>query len=178
MAIVSRQWVPAASVRLQEQGPDYLAAVDDADWSEGIGFLRGFFSVFRIRAGRSVWFHFPLPTLVEQDGVPLFLDSVSLLWETLDGAQIDWIVAQHGGCERLPLTERLVAPPSVPEPFSPPEQWRQYYPAMARQHTDLELRPRLPLRFGVQLCVMVTAPAETDGIVRFYGAGAAFASAA
>jgi hypothetical protein len=31
----------------------------------------------------------------------------------------------------------------------------------------------LPLRFGVQLCVMVSA-AEQDGTVRFYGAGADF----
>lgn len=177
MRIISRQWVPSAAVRLQEQGPDYLAPVDDADWSEGVGFLRGFFSTFRIRAGRDVWFHFPLPTPVEQDGEQLFLDSVSLLWETLDGARIGWIVAQHGGCERLPLTERLAAPPAVPEPFAPPEQWRQYYPVMDRQRTDIALRPHLLLRFGVQLCVMVSAPADADGAVRFYGAGAAFASA-
>lgn len=177
MTIVARHWVPAAAVRLQEQGPEYLAAVDDAGWSEGVGFLRGFFSAFRIRAGRDVWFHFPLPTPVEQDCQPLLLDSISLLWETLDGAKIGWLVAQHGGCERLPLTERLVSPPAVPEPFTPPEQWRQYYPAMDRQRTDIVLTPRLPLRFGIQLCVMVSAPADRDGTVRFYGAGAAFASA-
>lgn len=174
MAIVARHWVPAAAVRLQERGPDYLAAVDGAEWSEGIGFLRGFFSAFRIRAGRDLWFHFPLPTPVELDGRPLFLDSISLLWETIDGAKLGWIVVQHGGCERLPLTEPLAPPPAVPEPFTPPEEWRQYYPAMDRQRTDLDLRPRLSLQFGVQLCVMASAPADRDATVRFYGAGAAF----
>ena len=176
MRIVSRQWVPSAAVRLQEQGPDYLASVDDAEWSDGIGFLRGFFSAFRVRAGRDVWFHFPLPTLTEQNGEPLFLQGVSLLWETLDGASINWVVLQHGGCERIPLTERLALPPSKPEPFSPPEQWQQYYPAMNRQRTDLELLPPLPLRFGIQLCVMVSAPPQADATVRFYGAGTAVAS--
>ena len=177
MTIIDRQWVPAAAVRLQEQGPEYLAAVDDAEWSEGVGFLRGFFSAFRIRAGKDMWFHFPLPTPVEHNGQSLSLHSVSLLWETLDGAKIDWLVVQHGGCERLPLTDRLTSPPAVPEPFSPPEQWQQYYPAMNRQLTEIALTPSLPLRFGVQICVMVSAPAEQDGIIRFYGAGAAFISA-
>ncbi|WP_286130814.1 hypothetical protein [Blastomonas sp. CCH5-A3] len=36
----------------------------------------------------------------------------------------------------------------------------------------------LPLRFGVQLCVMVSAPEDRDGLVRFYGAGADFTAAA
>ena len=55
--------------------------------------------------------------------------------------------------------------------------WRDYYPASARRLTELAITPHLPLRFGVQLCVMVTAP-EGDGTVRFYGAGAAFSDAA
>jgi hypothetical protein len=173
MSIVSRQWVPSGVVVPQERGPEFLGPVDGADWSEGQGFHRGFFSAFRIRAGRDVWFHFPLPTEVERDGRPLWLDSVSLLWEVGDGARIGWIVAQHGGMERLPLTERLAEPPSEPATFDPPELWKAYYPANARRLTEIALRPRLALRFGVQLCVMVSAP-ERDGLVRFYGAGAAF----
>lgn len=177
MTIVARHWVPSTAVVPQERGPEFLAAVDGADWSEGTGFHRGFFSAFRIRAGKDVWFHFPLPTPVELNGKPLFLDSVSLLWETLDGARIGWMIAQHGGMERLPLTERLVAPPASSEPFAPPELWRQYYPASDRKLTEISLSKRVPLRFGVQLCVLVSAP-DHDGTVRFYGAGAAFSDEA
>lgn len=172
MGIVARHWVPSAAVVPQERGPDHLGVVDNAEWSEGIGFHRGFFSAFRIKAGRDVWFHFPLPTITEWQGRPLFVDAVSLLWETLDEAAIGWIVVQHGGMERLPLTERLALPPSRPVPHAVPEEWRQYHPAGTRQLTELPVRPRLPLRFGVQLCVMIRAP-ERDGTVRFYGAGLA-----
>ena len=177
MTIVARHWLPSAAVVPQERGPDYLGPVDDAAWSEGHGFHRGFFSAFTIRAGKDVWFHFPLPTPVEQDGKALWLDSLSLLWETDAHARIGWMVAQHGGMERLPLTERLAPPPSEPAPFDPPELWRAYYPASDRKLTELKLTPRVQLRFGVQLCVMASANADRDGLVRFYGAGAAFADA-
>ena len=173
MSIVARHWLPSAAVVPQERGPEFLGPVDGADWSEGSGFYRGFFSAFRVRQGKDVWFHWPLPTPVERDGRPLALASVSLLWECLEGARIGWLVLQHGGMERLPLTERLTEPPSAPVPFDPPELWRNYYPASARRLTELALEPPLPLRFGVQLCVMVSAP-EAEGTVRFYGAGAAF----
>ncbi|MFD1612304.1 hypothetical protein ACFSCW_10865 [Sphingomonas tabacisoli] len=178
MAIVARHWVPSAAVQVQERGAEYLGPVDGADWSEGVGFHRGFFSAFRVRAGKDVWFHFPLPTPVEIGGKPLHLDSVSLLWETGDGAQLTWLVLQHGGMERLPLTERLAPLPSSPEPFEPPELWRQYYPASDRRLTELPVSPRVPLRFGVQLCVLASAAVDRDGLVRFYGAGAAFADGA
>jgi hypothetical protein len=175
--IVETVWVPSAAVVPQERGPEYLAPVDGADWSEGVGFNRGFFSAFRIRAGRDVWFHFPIPTSVHHNGEPLACSAVSLLWETLDDASITWVVLQHGGMERMPLTERLAEPPSEPVPFDPPEQWRDYYPASARRLTSLPLDPPLPLRFGLQLSIGVRA-AERDGTVRFYGAGADFVSLA
>lgn len=177
MTIVARHWIPSAAVVPQERGSEFLGVVDGAEWSEGDGFYRGFFSAFRIKAGKDVWFHFPLPTPVEVNGKPLFLESVSLLWECLDDARIGWIVAQHGGMERLPLTERMNAVPSRGAPFDPPELWREYYPASNRQLTELSLDPRLPLQYGVQLCVMITAP-EADATVRFYGAGAAFSDIA
>ncbi|MEO7656663.1 MAG: hypothetical protein ABIS25_04925 [Sphingomicrobium sp.] len=126
-----------------------------------------------MRGGKDVWFHFPLPTPVEQGGRPVYLDSVSLLWETMEDAEIGWIVVQHGGMERLPLTERNCAPPFESVPFEVPELWREYVPASDRKLTELTHNPRLPLRFGLQLCVMVRAP-KTDGTIRFYGAGAAF----
>lgn len=177
MSIVARHWVPSAAVVPQERGSEFLAAVDGADWSEGIGFTRGFFSAFRLRAGKDVWFHFPLPTPTELHGKPLFLDSVSLLWECLDGARIGWMVVQHGGMDRLPLIERLAEPPSVHVPHDVPEEWRRYHPDSERRLTELALTPRLPLRFGVQLCVMVSAP-DHDATVRFMGAGAAFSDEA
>lgn len=159
----------------QERGSEFLGAVDGAEWSVGVGFNRGFFSAFRIRAGKTVWFHWPLPTPTELAGAALFLDSVSLLWETGDGARIGWIVAQHGGMDRLPLTERMAEPPSVAVPHQIAETDRPYHPQSERRLTELAIEPRLPLRFGVQLCVMVSAGADRDGLVRFYGAGAAFA---
>ena len=169
--IVERIWVPSAAVVPQERGPDYIEAVDGAAWSEGVGFHRGFFSSFRLRAGKDVWFHFPLPTVVLRDGRGLALADLSLIWETLDGARIIWLVLQHGGMERLPLTERMAEPPSSPLPFEPPEQWRDYYPASARRLTEIPFDPPMPLDYGLQLCVGVSAP-ERAGTVRFYGAGA------
>lgn len=175
MTIIARLWIPSAAVVPQERGPEFLAAVDGADWSEGVGFHRGFFSTFRVRAGKAVWFHFPLPTPVEIGGQPVFLSEVSLLWECLDGAKIGWMCLQHGGMDRIELTPRLVQPDSVPVPHEVPEEWRAYHPVSERRLTELALPQPLPLRFGVQLCVMVTAD-EADATVRFFGAGAAFSN--
>ena len=114
--MMSRIWVPSAAVVPQERGPDVFAPVDGADWSEGVGFYRGFFSAFRIRAGQSVWFHFPLPTPVEQDGQHMALLAVELLWEVLDDARISWATVQHGGMDRIELIPRLTSPASVAVP--------------------------------------------------------------
>lgn len=172
MGIISRHWVPAAAVVPQERGPEFLAPVDGADWSDGIGFYRGFFSTFRIRSGKSVWFHFPLPVPTEQGGMTLQLAEVELLWEVLDGARIDWMTVQHGGMDRIELTPRLTSPDSVSVPFEPEPEFRPWCPETNRQLSRIPLSPILPMRFGVQLCVMVSAP-DRDGTVRFYGAGAA-----
>jgi hypothetical protein len=158
VSIVQRTWLPAAAVIPQERGPGYLGVVDGADWSEGIGFYRGFFSSFRIKAGKAVWFHWPFPTPVEQNGQALYLHSLSLLWECLDGAQIGWMTVQHGGMERIELTPRLTAPASVPVPFEPEPEFKPYCPVTDRQLSEISLPQPLPLRFGVQLCVMVSAP--------------------
>lgn len=176
MGVTDRIWVPSAAVVPQERGPDYFAPVDGADWSDGFGWHRGFFSSFRLRAGKDAWFHFPLPTPVMRDGKPMALAELSLMWEVLDGARIHWLVLQHGGMERIPLTERQAEPPSEPASFDPPEQWRDYYPASARRLTTLPLASALPLRFGLQFCVGVSA-GQADGTVRFYGAGAGFVPA-
>lgn len=172
--ITNRIWLPSAAVVPQERGSDYFAPVDGAEWSEGFGWHRGFFSSFRLCAGREAWFHFPLPTPVMRDGRPQALAEISLLWEVTDGARIHWLVLQHGGMDRIPLTERESEPDSEAVPFDPPEQWRQYYPSSARRLTTIAFDPLLQLRFGVQLCVGVRA-SESDGTIRFYGAGAGFA---
>ena len=176
MTILESVWVPSAAVVPQERGADFFAPVDGADWSEGTGYNRGFFSSFRLRAGKDAWFHFPIPTPVRSGGVPLALARISLLWEVAEGASISWLVLQHGGMERIPLTERLTTPPSVPVPFDPPEQWRDYYPASNRQLSEISMDPPLPLRFGLQLSVGITAP-ESEGLVRCTGAGADFVAA-
>ncbi|MFM5925121.1 MAG: hypothetical protein ACKOPG_13140 [Novosphingobium sp.] len=174
MSITQRIWVPSAAVVPQERGPEFFDAVDGAEWTEGTGFTRGFFSAFRIKADKAVWFHFPLPTPVEQDGRALALTGISLLWECLDHARIDWMTVQHGGMERIELIPRLTGPASVPVPFEPEPAFRQWCPVTDRQLSEIALPAPLPLRFGVQLCIMVSAPESSDGTVRFYGAGAAF----
>lgn len=174
VTIAQRIWVPASAVVTQEHGPEYLGTVDGAPWSEGSGFYRGFFTTFRIRAGKSVWFHWALPTPVELDGRPLCLHGVTLLWECIEGARIDWMTVQHGGMDRIELTPRMTSPAAVQVPFEPEPEFRQWCPVTARQLSELTLPVPLPLRFGVQLCVMVSAPDTRDGVVRFYGAGAAF----
>jgi hypothetical protein len=173
MGLIARIWVPSAAVVPQERGPDMFAAVDGADWSEGVGFYRGFFSAFRIRAGRSVWFHFPIPTPVEQAGQPLALSAIELLWEVIDDARISWATVQHGGMDRIELIPRLTSPESISVPFEPEPDFRPWCPVTNRQLSIMALDAPLPLRFGVQLCVQVSAGAA-DGTVRFYGAGANF----
>ncbi len=174
MTVVARQWVPAAAVVPQERGTGYLGIVDEAAWSDGLGFYRGFFSAFRLRAGKSVWFHWPLPTPVEIAGEPRFLHGVSLLWECLEDARIDWMTVQHGGMDRIELIPRMSSPSSIPVPYEPDPEFRRWCPATDRQLTEIDLTEPLALRFGVQLCVMVSAPQAGDALVRFYGAGAAF----
>jgi len=178
MTILARHWVPGAAVVPQERGPDFLGTVDGADWSEGGGFYRGFFTSFCIRAGKAVWFHWPLPTPVELNGQRMALHSASLLWETSEGAALNWVTLQHGGMDRIELTPRLQVPPAVPVPFDPEPAFRPYCPENNRQLSEMVLPAPLPLQFGVQLCVMVTAPEDRDGLVRFYGAGADFIAAA
>lgn len=174
MAIVLRQWVPSAAIQAQERGPEFLGIVDDAEWSNGRGFYRGYFSAFRIKAGKSVWFHFPLPTTVELLGKPLWLAAVSLLWETLDGARVDWLTVQHGGMDRLELIGRGGTIPAEAQPFDVPADALGRIPETSRKLTEVQLREPLAVRFGVQLCVMITAD-DRDGTARFFGAGAAFA---
>lgn len=174
MAIIVRQWVPSAAIQAQECGPEFLGIVDDAEWSNGHGFYRGYFSAFRIKAGKSVWFHFPLPTTVELFGKPLWLATVSLLWETLEGARIEWLTVQHGGVDRVELVRRGETPPTQTQPFDMPMDAKGRIPEMARKLTEIQLEEPLALRFGVQLCIMVTA-GDQDGVARFYGAGTGFA---
>lgn len=169
----SRIWLPAAAVVPQERGAEFLGPVDGADWSDGLGFYRGFFSTFRVRAGKSVWFHWALPTPVEQHGTAMAMKGVSLLWECQDGARIDWMSVQHGGMDRIELVPRLTSPVSIPVQFEPEEEFRPWCPVTDRQLSEIDLPRPLPLCFGVQLCVMVSA-GEQDGTVRFYGAGADF----
>lgn len=165
-------WLPPAAVQLQEHGPDWLEIVDGKPWSAEQGFHRGFSSSFRLRAGREIWFHFPFPTPAGAS-----VDRVSLLWECADGAAITWAVLHHGGMDRRHLFEPGTPLTGTPEPFDPPAQWRQYYPACARVRADLPVDPPMPLHFGLQLCVLVRA-GEQAGTVRFYGAGARFFSSA
>ncbi|BBF72038.1 hypothetical protein [Sphingomonas bisphenolicum] len=165
MGMTQELWLAPAAVQLQESGPDWLDVVDDKDWSNGGGFHRGFSSSFRVRPERKVWFHFPfqLPT----GGV---VDQVSLLWETEEGACISWVCVHHGGMHRQHVCEPNTPLTGTPEPFDPPELWRQFYPASNRLRTDLPVAPVIETRFGFQLCVQVDGP----GVVRFYGAGLRF----
>lgn len=167
-------WMPAAAVVPQERGTDFLGSVDGADWTEGSGLYRGFFSAFRIRAGKAVWFHWPLPTPVQCDGRAVVLTGVSLLWECGDSARIDWMTVQHGGMDRIELIPRMTSPASVAVPFEPEPEFRQWCPQTDRQLSEITLPAPLTLRFGIQMCVMVSVPEDGDGLVRFYGAGAAF----
>ncbi|HKT86030.1 MAG TPA: hypothetical protein VJQ77_08100 [Novosphingobium sp.] len=176
MNLLHRQWLASAAVVPQERGPEFLGIIDDAPWSEGLGFNRGFFSAFRVRAGKDVWFHWPFPTPVLADGRQLYLTGMNLLWEVADGARIGWITLQHGGMDRMELSPRQAAPDSIEVPFDCPPELRKWYPAVNRRLTRLALPEPLPLTYGVQLSVLVSA-GEQDGTVRFYGAGADFGAA-
>ena len=162
---VTDYWLAPAAIVPQEAGPDWLGVVDQAAWTNGRGFYRGFSSSFAIRPNKDVWFHWPF-----QVSAGTQLSGFKLLWETEGAARICWAVAHHGGSERIPLTERLAGLSGDAIPFDPPELWRDRYPPMQRILSDLPLDEALTVRFGVQLCIMVAGNA--GGIVRFYGAAA------
>ena len=161
---MSELWLPPAAVVPQEYGPDWFDSVDGMEWSRGRGFYRGFSTSFALRPGKDAWFHFPFPVVAGT-----IVERFRLLWETGGDARLGWVICHHGGAERLPLTERLAPVPGVAEPFAPPEQWRQYYPAMDRRLSDFPVPAPFPARFGLQLCVLATGGSD-GGIVRFYGA--------
>ena len=166
-------WVSGAAVRSQQSGPDFFDVVDDQPWSDREGFHRGFASSFRLRADREAWFHIPLPTpSLLPDAAALHADNIALLWETEGAARITWVTMHHGGVERVELSARLAEIDGVLQPA--PETERG--PKCAMLRSDFPVRPRLPITFGLQLSVMVRTPAEADGVIRFYGAGASFSS--
>lgn len=160
---MTEYWLAPAAVLPQQAGPDWLGVCDSEPWTEGRGFYRGFSSSFVIQPGRDVWFHWPF-----QVAKGSRVAGFKLLWETEGAAQIGWVVAHHGGSERLPLTERMAQLSGEAIPFEPPELWRDRYPPMNRLLSDLPLDEAFTVRFGVQLCIMVAGNA--GGIVRFYGA--------
>ena len=96
------------------------------------------------------------------------------MWECAEGARIAWMTVQHGGMERIELIPRLTSPSAIAVPFEPEPEFRAWCPETDRQLSEIALPAPLPLRFGVQLCVMVSAPEAAEGLVRFYGAGADF----
>jgi hypothetical protein len=162
MGVTQEVWLAPAAVQLQEHGPHWLDIVDDQPWSADNGFHRGFSSSFRIRPDRKVWFHFPfqLPSNA-------LVDEASILWEAQEGASINWVCIHHGGLHRQHLCEPNRPLDGTPEPFDPPELWKQFYPVAHRLRTDLPVDPPIETRFGIQLCVLADGP----GIIRFYGAG-------
>ena len=169
------QWIPSCAVVPQERGAEFIGVIDDADWSLGQGFHRGFCSSFHIRAGKAVWFHFPITTPAVVNGAPMALHELMLLWQVTDGAQLYWVTAQHGGMERMELTEAGAPIATRPEPFDVPEEMRERMAAFERRSSVFAFPEPLKLRFGVQLCVLIRCE-RAAGNVRFYGAGARFAA--
>ena len=169
---MSELWLPPAAVVPQESGPAWFDAVDGMEWSAGRGFYRGFSTSIALRPGKDARFHVPFPTVAGS-----VVERFRLLWETGGDARLGWVICHHGGAERLPLTERLAPVESVAEPFTPPEEWRKYHPAMDRRLSDFPLATPFAARFGVQLCVLALG-GEHGGIVRFYGAAVVTDSAA
>ena len=109
-----------------------------------------------------MWFHYPF-----QMHAGAYVEQVSLLGETEAGAAVTWICVHHGGMQRQHLGEPNVALKGRPEPFEPPEQWKEFYPPCNRQRIDLPVEPAIETSAGFQICVQVDGP----GIVRFYSAG-------
>ncbi|MBL8549008.1 MAG: hypothetical protein JNJ73_03410 [Hyphomonadaceae bacterium] len=158
MPEIARIWAPGNIVRNQQAGPEVLRPFEDKPLSDQYGFAGGFATSFRLAAGAEIWFHFPFATPVMLPGAPqLYLDHTSLLWEAKDGAEIAWVTIHHGGAERIELTSRLTI--------------------LAGRHVEaasvFPARPRLHLKYGVQMCVLVRS-LQNEGVVQFYGAGLSF----
>lgn len=158
MAEVAQIWAPGNIVRIQQAGPETLRPFEDKPLSDQYGFAGGFATSFRLAAGAEAWFHFPFTTpVVLPSAKQLYLDHTRLLWETKEGAEIGWVTIHHGGVDRIELTPRLTL-------------LRGKHIDGESSETKFPLAKRLPLKFGVQMCVWVRAP-EAEGSVSFYGAG-------
>jgi hypothetical protein len=167
-------WLSGAVVRNQQSGPEYFDVVDDQPWSDRDGFHRGFASSFRLRPGREAWFHIPLPTpSILPEASALEVDGITLLWETEGAARIGWVTLHHGGVHRFELSPRLGEVTGTLQPA--PETERG--PKCAMLRSDFPVEPRLPIVFGLQISVMVLTPGDSDGTIRFYGAGASYSAA-
>jgi len=169
MAIISEFWAASASIRAQDTGPGIFDIVDGQAGSDVAGFYRGFTTSFRLKAGKSTWFHVPLPTPTVIWGKRLSLSTVTLLWDCEDGACFTWATIHLGGATRIELTSRATA-------ISGEIDTALEYPngmKVTTRRTDLPLAEPLPVTMGLQLCLNGEAP-EKAGTLRFYGAGATF----
>lgn len=162
-------WAASSAVRAQDTGPEYFDIVDEHPGSDVMGFYRGFSTSYRLRAGRGTWFHIPLPTPAMIAGEPVKLSGVTLLWDVEDHARITWVTLHIGAATRIELSPHLnTVNGSVEMEFETPHGLK-----LRTLRTEFELDQPVPVTMGVQLCVQAEA-GEASGVLRFYGAGAAF----
>lgn len=172
MKLVAEFWAASAAIRAQDTGSEFFDIVDGQAGSDISGFYRGFTTSFRLKTGRSTWFHVPLPTPSMLGGKQLALTKVSLLWDFEDGACFTWVTIHLGGATRIELTPRATK-------ISGNIDTKLEYPngmKVTMRRTEFPLAEPLPVTMGVQLCLNGEAP-ECAGTLRFYGAGAAFVEA-
>lgn len=157
MAKIAEVWVPAFAVRFQHSGPSTLPG----QWAQERPKHSGFSCNFALEAGELAWLHFPVATPVMLPNVgPLYLDEVSILWATKGGARLSWATIHHGGSERHELMPCF-------------DHRSGSHLTGLGEENKFVIRPRLEARFGVQICVLVTAT-DAAGEISLAGAGASF----
>ena len=166
-------WAASAAVRAQDTGPEFFDVVDDHPGSDFAGFYRGFSTSYRLRAGRGTWFHIPLPTPTMIADRATALTGVTLLWDVDDHARIAWVTLHIGGATRIELSPRATSiRGSVETEFDTSHGLK-----IRMLRTEFGLERPVPVTMSVQLCVQAEA-GEAPGVIRFYGAGAAFVESA
>lgn len=143
-------WTSAAAVRPER----YDQGLEQGTHSGGT-------SSFTIPAGKSVWFHFPIPSAWRILETPLYLERVGVLFETSDNTQVSEVAAYHGTEEKYSLSKK---PQKGSFLTAGDENVYQVRDASGS-------RPKTG--YGVQASILVSANGG-PGTITFGGAGATF----
>lgn len=157
---------------------DYELHIPQHDYQDIVGFRTGDGVQFRGKRDRDVWFHFPVPTPttgeIEDIGAHPQVLSVSVLWQTTNGAVLQHLHAWDGARARIFQQNDL----NVSGDFTgtdeaePNPSWHR---KLLRHKNYFVMDPPMDIFYGLGISANIRFASDSDnGVVRFTGAGAAF----